>query len=337
MTEKNNLQGIAMMAFGLFCVTFSLAIARDALTRLDVGSTLFVQASVGCLTLIFMAKIPFGGATVSLRPRMLKPLFFRSALVGLSGYLLLAGLQYLTVVEAAAILSLEPVFMFIVSIIFFGEHFKMDRVPRLALCTIGALLIVVPPIYMAPETSDGSLGAAGVVFGILFLLGRNTCSAFQKSTSRHLSKQNHAITIVLWGFVMNVIVSLPLIAGADLAPLADPRVFTPAALSGVFSVVGMVYMNKALKVAEVVVLSPVMNTRLVFGGLLGFAFFRDVPHAMAYLGFGAILAVMALQIFRIRERQRQGHGQMASPAADAVTFARSQGLSPAARQDYAPA
>lgn len=139
------------------------------------------------------------------------------------------GISMTSAINGSIIMTLTPVFVFILSSVLLNESITKGRVTGLILSMAGALLIVVQP------STDLSAGDwRGDVFILINALSYATYLVLVKP----LMAKYKPITITQWIFVFGFLIALPF--GGWEAARTDFSIFTAEAwLSGLYVIVGV--------------------------------------------------------------------------------------------------
>lgn len=92
---------------------------------------------------------------------------------------------------------------------------------------------------------------------------------------------------VLSSVIPGAIITLPTVLTGELPPLSDLPSFLAL---GALAAAGMYFLARAYANAEAQVLAPLEYTALIWGALVGFFFFSEVPRVQVWIGGAVIIA-----------------------------------------------
>ena len=248
---------------------------------------------------------------VSLRTRHLGGHLLRG-LFGVSAmYCFFLSYKLLPLSDAIALSLSGPIFLTVLSIPFLGEHVGVRRWSACIVGFVGVLIMTRPNMLF---------GAAGVwqPEALVPLLGA-VFYAFAMISIRRLTGTEASSTIV---FYFTLFATL---AGLATAPLGavdpdlawvwpSPTEWLIVAAIGLMGGSAQILMTIAYRCAPVSVVAPFDYMALVYGFILGFMFFREVPDAYLIVGGATVVASGIYIVHRetvvARQRRRQ---QAAAP------------------------
>lgn len=182
--------------------------------------------------------------------------------------------------------------------------------------TFSRTLIIVPLAYFLLKEPVGprrwtaaALGFAGVLlmlqpsgafeWGALAALGAAFSFAWSIVTVKELTKDHSALTILLYGNVLNALL-LAVPAGLTwIAPTGEEWVLLAA--MGVFGMIAQACYIKGIALADASVLAPMDYVRLPLAAGLGWLIFQEAPGWRTWVG--ALIVVGAALYITLREAQ----------------------------------
>ena len=202
-----------------------------------------------------------------------------------NGSALLAWFSALTLVplaNAVALNLIAPLLITIGAIFIFNEKVGYRRWMALGFGGLGAL-VVLRPGYQAFD------------LGVTLLLLTVLCSAIQRLISKSLVKTDNSTTSVI--YLMLFMVPVTLIPSLFVWTQPTFSEFAILAFIGILLSTAHFAWMKALTLADISALEPINFTRLVWGALLGFLFFDEVPTIWVWVG-GLIIVTSTSYIAR---------------------------------------
>ncbi len=116
---------------------------------------------------------------------------------------------------------------------------------------------------------------------------------------RYLSTREHYLTIINYFMVVSMLLGVCFINRWRM-PGGDEW---PAVIgSGVFGLIGQVFMTKAYQLVEASVLAPFKYAGLIYALIIGYFFFQETFTLMPLLGIGLIVLGMLLNIYGKRQQ-----------------------------------
>lgn len=210
------------------------------------------------------------------------------SIFGLAGVVLnFYAIANLTLADSSMLGKLSPIFVTIMACIFLKEKIDNKQVLSIIITFLGALLVIKPEfsLEMLPSLSGiMSAASAGVAYTLL----------------RYLKDKESPDTIIFYFSLISVVFTAPF----ALAEYVQPT-FTQLGLllaTGVFASVGQFGITYAYKFAKATEVSIYNYLAIVFGIILGFIFFGEIPDTLSLLG-GAIIIAVAFYIFKHNQKK----------------------------------
>ncbi|WP_294066361.1 DMT family transporter [uncultured Fusobacterium sp.] len=207
---------------------------------------------------------------------------------GLAGVVLnFYAIANLTLADSSMLGKLSPIFVTIMACIFLKEKIDNKQILSIIITFLGALLVIKPEfsLEMLPSLSGiMSAASAGVAYTLL----------------RYLKDKESPDTIIFYFSLISVVFTAPF----ALAEYVQPT-FTQLGLllaTGVFASVGQFGITYAYKYAKATEVSIYNYSAIVFGIILGFIFFGEIPDTLSLLG-GAIIIAVAFYIFKHNQKK----------------------------------
>ena len=199
------------------------------------------------------------------------------SIFGLAGVVLnFYAIANLTLADSSMLGKLSPIFVTIMACIFLKEKIDNKQILSIIITFLGALLVIKPEfsLEMLPSLSGiMSAASAGVAYTLL----------------RYLKDKESPDTIIFYFSLISVVFTAPF----ALAEYVQPT-FTQLGLllaTGVFASVGQFGITYAYKFAKATEVSIYNYSAIVFGIILGFIFFGEIPDTLSLLGGAIIIAV----------------------------------------------
>ena len=208
---------------------------------------------------------------------------FGLAGVGLNFY----AIANLTLADSSMLGKLSPIFVTIMACIFLKEKIDSKQILSIIVTFLGALLVIKPEfsLEMLPSLAGIlSAAASGVAYTLL----------------RYLKDKESPDTIIFYFSLISVVFTAPF----ALAEYVQPTFIQLGLLlaTGVFASVGQFGITYAYKYAKATEVSIYNYSAIVFGIILGFIFFGEIPDTLSLLG-GAIIIAVAFYIFKHNQKK----------------------------------
>ena len=207
---------------------------------------------------------------------------------GLAGVVLnFYAIAKLTLADSSMLGKLSPIFVTIMACIFLKEKIDSKQILSIIVTFLGALLVIKPEfsLEMLPSLAGIlSAAASGVAYTLL----------------RYLKDKESPDTIIFYFSLISVVFTAPF----ALAEYVQPTFIQLGLLlaTGVFASVGQFGITYAYKFAKATEVSIYNYSAIVFGIILGFIFFGEIPDTLSLLG-GAIIIAVAFYIFKHNQKK----------------------------------
>lgn len=210
------------------------------------------------------------------------------SIFGLAGVVLnFYAIANLTLADSSMLGKLSPIFVTIMACIFLKEKIDSKQILSIIVTFLGALLVIKPEfsLEMLPSLAGIlSAAASGVAYTLL----------------RYLKDKESPDTIIFYFSLISVVFTAPF----ALAEYVQPTFIQLGLLlaTGVFASVGQFGITYAYKYAKATEVSIYNYSAIVFGIILGFIFFGEIPDTLSLLG-GAIIIAVAFYIFKHNQKK----------------------------------
>ena len=210
-------------------------------------------------------------------------------LVGVSSMALgFFALTRLPLPEAIVLNYAQPLLVVVISALVLGETVRIFRWTAVAVGFFGVLIISWPKLTLFGSAEGmGSDEALGVVAA----LAAAAISAVALLQVRSLVATDRSSTIVIW-FSLTASAAGLLSMPFGWAPLTGWQIFV-LVMSGICGGIAQIMMTEAYRHASVATVAPFEYSSILFGLVVGYLLFADVPTAYTLVG-GAIVVVAGL-------------------------------------------
>ncbi|MCY4005537.1 MAG: DMT family transporter [Rhodobacteraceae bacterium] len=253
------------------------------------------------ITLLVLAR---GRSLIPLRPVML---LIRSILLAAAILLYFGALALIPVAEAGAGLFSAPIFVLLLSAIFFGVRIGIWRITAVLTGFIGVLLV------LRPDVTDLQLAAvlpmlAAIFYGAGQLITRHHCA----NEDTFLVLLGFYIALGVVGLIGTVILTLwPAPTDLQEAIPFFTRGWRPitgsfllwTAVQSFGSLIAVAGLIRGYQIADPTYLGVFEYSFLLFAGIWGWIFWRHVPDMLAVIGMATIVLSGVVIILRSRTAQ----------------------------------
>jgi drug/metabolite transporter (DMT)-like permease len=293
------------IGLGIGCAVVGIAF----MATLDATAK-FLGEGYGVVQLVFFRN--FFGLLFVLAPlarsggfsvlRSQHPLFhgLRAAFALGATFSFFIGLQFMPLAEAFAITFTAPIFITVLSIPVLGETVGLRRWTAVVVGFVGVVILLRP-------------GSDTLRVEALLPLTAALCYAFVMLLSRKLSQRESITSVLVWTAVIGSLVSgaaLPF----DWVPPTPPD-WALFILLGLLGSLTMWFMTLAYRHAPAAVVAPFDYTILLWGLLIGWLVWHELPDPQIWPG-AAILVACGLYI---THRETRLGRRIAKDSADAPT------------------
>jgi len=286
----NLLLGIGAMLLGMVLVTVMDATAKWLGEGYPISQVVFFR-NLFALPPILLAAWLGGGGWRGLATRQWRLHLLRGCAVLLAIYTFFWGLRFLPLAEAVALAFLAPLFVASLSVPLLGETVGPRRWAAVGVGFLGMLVMLRPG---AEVFRWEALLPAAAAFGY----------ALAMILTRRLSRQDSNAAIVFWGTLLGCLVSALFLPFAwRTPPLADLGLL---AMMGVVGSLSMYVLTVAYRAAPAAVVAPFEYSALLWGVLLGWLIWRELPDAWVWAGTAVIVAA---GLYILHREQRAASAQ----------------------------
>lgn len=306
MTQDRILPGIVLML--AFCVLAPLldTASKLATATIPVGqitAARFVVQGALMVPVALLMRLSWGAP-----PRVLALISLRAVFLIASTFGFVAGVQFMPIADALAIVFVEPFVLLILGRLIFGDHIGPRRIIASVVGFAGSMLVIQP-----------SLAAFGTV--ALYPLISAFAFAFYMLVTRAIAAEVHPVIQQLHTSIAGAVICVPAMILFDGTGL---RMFDPVMPQGwawlwlfgvgFWAAASHMCMTLALKYAPASTLAPIHYLEIVTAVALGYSVFGDFPNFLTWVGMGIIIASGLYIIYR----ERITAGQIRSELPEAI-------------------
>lgn len=274
--KDTTLKGIlcAASGFGLFAAADS--IAKYLTEYYSVYNIVLYNGIFLVLTLI-VASMFIGGLKQTMRSRYLKLHFLRGLLIFFQVCLIIYAFNTLPMTTVYAIIFISPILLSLLSILILKD--TVDGKHWLVIFTGFAGVIVV----FRPGFEPISLPLIAVLASALFF-------SLSSLIVRFIPKDEE--NILAWGILPEIPIILCSLIACLFTELTLPQTehLLPFIAGGALSAIAMISLSLGFVYAKISVAAPFHYTQIIWGTLLGYFIFGDIPDIWTLAGAAIIIA-----------------------------------------------
>lgn len=278
-------RGAILVSLGAFTLTVMALLVKYLGKRLSPLEVQLFRSAVGLLILLplfWRAPLePFRTPTLKLH-------MLRGCLGAMANAFLFWSITHLLLADALALQFSRPLWAIPLALIFLGERIRLQR---LGLALIGFSGIIV---YARPFSGGFDVNVLIAACGAL-------CGAAAIITVKKLTDTESTKVIVFHFAFWNVI----FILGPALYVWITPTLFELFLLviCGILGIAGQAWLTHGFKTGDASALIPLDYARIIYGALLGYLFFGELPGLWSYIGMALIVgASIALVLSENKSR-----------------------------------
>ncbi|MCU0887223.1 MAG: DMT family transporter [Rubritepida sp.] len=303
-------RGIALGAAGYAVISFADAAVKFALPEIGVAGAMLWRGVIGSLAIVVLAR------GKGLWPRNGRLVFGRSALhCSVSVLWYFVWMSGLGLADSYAVAAAAPLLMTLLAIPMLGERVGWRRALSCAVGFAGVLFMLQPG-------GDLWRWEAGVL-----LIG--VCGmAVSRIWTRTLASTDTPAAIAFWLMAMHIPFGLALLPVPALwPPGGTPTLFPSFGLVvlllffGVANALAHLLFARAFALTRVASLAPLEYTPLLWGLVLGFLIFAEVPAWTTLAGAAVVIAAGLYNLHRERVRRAAERARMGRAAERAAAGA----------------
>lgn len=270
--------GIGFFLLGITCQTIMEANAKWLAQDYPVGQVAFFRSLLAFLPIAIL--VSFSGGLSALKTARLAMQVLRGVVMTATILLFFAGLRYMPLAEASAIILAAPLIMTALAAPLLGERVGIGRWSAICL-GFGGVLLILQPSSEVFRIESLLLVAAALFYALAMIATRN------------LARTDTISSIVVYGNLIIVLASALTLPFGWVPPApADLQIFLLMGLSGGF---GTFFLVLSFRFAPVNTLAPFDYTKLILAIGIGYLVWRDLPGLWVWIG-AAIVVGAALYV-----------------------------------------
>ena len=297
----DTVRGILLVALSYLILTFGDTAAKWSLLVSGVAWVLLWRGVFGALTVaVFTFSGHGAGGLARFRPVRWKTVALRSCLSSFATITWYLSWRHMQLAETYALGFTAPLIMTLLAVPMLGERIRWRRALSTIVGFAGVLLMVRP----------GGIPFTPVV---AWLMAGIVAMAVTRIMTRHLSRTETPECQAFWLMISYVAAGLGMLLAAPAEGFGNAQVWAVLLFLGVSSGLAHCVFSRAYGLAPVSALAPYEYTMLLWGGVLGFVVFGEVP-ARTTLAGAAIVGMAGLYNLHRERLRRTREGLSRNPA-----------------------
>lgn len=279
-----------LAAIGTYVVAMAVLTLMDATIKwlsadYHTLQILAFRSLFGFIPVLVFVTVAQGGLT-ALKTRRPGAHLLRGLVITATGFLFFFALGRLPLADAYAIIFAAPLFLTALSVPLLGEKVGARRWAAVLVGFVGVLVVLRPGGTGGALVDIGAMAALAGAFGYA-LFGALTRLHSRTESNAALTVWSSLVTLAVAGASLPFVWTTP--APEDLALLV---------LTGLLGGVGTILIVRAFAMAPLAVIAPFEYTSMVWGVVLGFVLFGDLPGLSVWLGTAIVVAAGLYILFR---------------------------------------
>ena len=282
--SKHNIQAIILALIGFAFFNSADAFLKEAT---EFYETSFTGFSVVTMELfICLALSPFlGGLKPIIQTKRPKLNILRGLFSSGCWIFFILGIQYVDLAPTYSILLSAPFWSALLAMIIFKISIGYHRWIAIVVGFIGVLVVMRP-------------GMEGFQLASLLPLLSSFCFAGMAIITRYIGEGEKPITLAFYIlFTECVIMFIYTCVQGAWVPI-QPEHLPVFIASAACYAVGVLTTNKAFSIGDTAAVNPMQYSQIIWGALIGYIFFAEVPERWTLLGAAIIIASGIYLIYR---------------------------------------
>ena len=290
--EGSTLTGIGLKLAAVALFSVMAACIKAARVEVPPGEAVFFRAAIALVPVLAHAAWT-GMLRAAVSTRNLRGHFWRG-LIGASAMgLNFAALGLLPLPEVIAISFAAPLIATVLAVLLLGEVVRVWRWSAVAVGLCGVTVMIWPRLSLFGEGLP-----EGAALGAACALAMTGLMALAQIHVRWLTRTEPAIAVVFWFHVAAALAALLSLPFGWAWPSAEGWALLVAA--GLFGGAAQILVTESYTRAGAAILAPFDYSAMLYGLLIGWLVFDEVPGAMVLTGAGIVVAAGLAILWRER-------------------------------------
>jgi len=291
----DTVRGILLVAASYLILTIGDTAAKWAILSTGVAWAMLWRGAFGAVAVAAYTVAAEGrGGLALFRPVRWKTVALRSGLSSFTTITWYLSWRHMQLAETYALGFTAPLIMTVLAVPMLGERIRWRRILSTLTGFAGVLVMIGP---------NGAVGGIPFAPVVLWLMAGIVAMAVTRIMARQLSRTETPECQAFWLMISHGLSGLGMLWVTPATGFGDVAVWGALLFLGVSSGLAHCVFTRAYGLAPVSALAPYEYTMLIWGGLLGFLVFGEVPSWTTLAG-AAIVALAGLYNLH-RERARR--------------------------------
>lgn len=287
----NQIRGILLKLASVAVFAVMSACIKEARDLVPAGETVFFRAFFALIPVLAYAawrgQVARAISTRNLRGHAWRGLMGASAM-GLS----FAALGFLPLPEVIAIGFASPLIATVMAVFLLGETVRLYRWSAVVVGLIGVIVMTWPRLTVIGTEGFGDTEALGAAL----MLAAAFLMALAQIHVRWLARTEPTLAIVFWFHISCTVASFASIPFGWVWP--DPWLWFLLITAGVFGGIAQILLTESYRNADASTLAPFDYTSMIYGLLIGYFIFAEVPATMVLIGAAIVIAAGLFILYR---------------------------------------
>jgi drug/metabolite transporter (DMT)-like permease len=285
-------RGAILVSVGAFTLTIMALLVKQLGKRLSPLEVQLFRSSIGLLLIL---PLFWRAPLEPFRTPKLKLHMLRGFLGAAANAFLFWSITHLILADAMALQFSRPLWAIPLAMLFLGEQVGLRRI-GIALIGFSGIIVYARPFGGGFDVNV-LIGACGALFGAAAII-----------TVKKLTDTESTKVIVFHFALWNVVFILAPALYVWITPTLWETFLL--VLCGILGIVGQAWLTHGFKTGDATALVPLDYARIVYGALLGYIVFGELPGMWSYIGMALIVGASITLVFLERKR-----GASSSPPA----------------------
>lgn len=283
-----NIQAMALVLFSFAAYNVADAFLKRAQNYYSFAeSALYPVICYALLVVVFSKKM--GGLKKLTHTKQVKFHTIRAVFGTACFVSMVYAFNHITLAQAYTLLLTSPFWLAILSIFFFKEHVGLYRWSAILVGFVGVLIVLRPGFIPLEPASIGVLMGA-------------FCFAIWVIYTKKLGPDEPLISMVMYPLISDAIVLLGIMIYMGDLNLPQKEHLILFIFSGGFYLIGTTFSAIGYARGESSILGPMQYSQIIWGALIGFFIFNELPDHWTFVG--ATIIVLSGVVLVYREHQK---------------------------------
>lgn len=279
---RANVLGAVFMVIGQFGFVVNDSLMKQVLVSVPLMQAIFIRGLITMGLLLVVARL--SGSLTGFRGHFHWLLLVRALCEAGAAFLYLTAITQLPIATATALLMAMPLFVTLAASFFLGEKVGWHRYSAIAVGFVGVMIVLQP------------VGDDFNAYSLL-VLATVACMVVRDLSTKRLPKTIPAIFVTgtsTFGVVLAAGMFLVPIGWQPMAGQDWPFLIAAAGLL----FIGYHFSVLAIRTGDISISAPFRYTSLVWGVVMGFALFGEIPGVAMLTGSAIIILAGAYSLMR---------------------------------------